>query len=640
MKLLKSAQQLVAKILLGIIFAVLVLSFALWGVGDLLSGRVSGGAVAKVGDTEIRQGEFLRAYFNRRVPQGQVRGQRQADEALSLLVDSEVLAQEAQRLGLKVGADELRAEVEKFPAFLDYKGDFDALRLEGFLQNTGFSRREFSERFALDLNAQRIQGAVLGGALMPYSLAKQLVTYDETTRSAEYLRVTREAQELPEPPDEDTLTSYYEEVKDGYRTQELREVTWLWLSPARYADEAVITADEVKERYEELKDTEFSVAEERSFRQEVLPTEAEAEARLASLREQLPEVSLEELFSDNPANPNYQPLLEGDILGPHPASGLQEDVAEALFADGQKVGLVTQIVKSPFGWHILEVAEVIAGSTQPFDEVQETLETAMRQAIAAERSVNEANRLDELLGRGDSLEDVAATLALATETVAFSRYSQDAEGNALSGLATERRFVESAFSPDTQIGETSLLSEAREVGGYYAWRLESVIPAADRPLEEVREAVIERWQNEQQGDSARTLAEEILEKAQGGTPLAELATEYALEVEQAEPMTRRANWPFFSFAEELFQLAPAEFALAPLEQDFAVLTPQETAPPDIESREIREQVLRDELDLRIAVVGELFEQFMQALRDEHEAVTYDEQVTQIVENGSEFYGGY
>ena len=182
--------------------------------------------------------------------------------------------------------------------------------------------------------------------------------------------------------------------------------------------------------------------------------------------------------------------------------------------------------------------------------------------------------------------------------------------------------------------------EGREVGGYYAWRLDEVIPAADRPLEEVRDSLIERWQNEKQGESARTLAEEILEKAEGGASLAELAEDYALEVTLSDPLVRRAAWPFFSFAEELFQLGDGAFAVTELEQDFVVLTPVSTELPDYEAREIREQVLRDEVDLRIAVVGEVFEQYMQALRGAHEAITYDEQVAHIVENGSEFYGGY
>ena len=655
MKLFKSAQQLVAKILLGIIFAVLVLSFALWGVGDLLSGRVSGGVVAKVGNTEILQGEFLRAYFSQQVPQGQVRGIRQANQALSLLVDSEVLAQEAKRLGLKVGETELREEVEQFPAFQNVRGEFDASRLEGFLHNSGYTRREFSERFALDLNAQRIQGAVLSGALMPRSLAEQLVAYDETKRSAEYLRVTRESQELPEAPDEDTLADYYAGVKDSYRTQELRKVTWLWLAPDRFADQAVITEAELQARYEELKDTRFSVAEERAFHQEVLPTEEEAKARLAELQEKeearpkaaIDTSALQESIASQfsgqqnvTITPVYVALLSGAVLGPHTADGLQEDVAAALFAEGQELGLVPQIVKSPFGWHILEVAEIKAGSVSPFEEVRETLEESMRAALAAERSVGEANRLDELLGRGDSLEDVAATLALQTETKAFSRFGQDADGETIGGLTTERRFLEAVFASETQIAETSLLFEAREAGGYYAWRMDEVIPAADRPLEEVRDTLIERWQNEQQGDAARAIAEEILEKAEGGTALADLAEEYELEVTTSDPMVRRAPWPFFSFAEELFQLGDGAFALAALEQDFVVLTPLSTDLPDSEAREIRERVLRDEVDLRIAVVGELFEQYMQALRNEHEAETYDEQVTNIVENGSEFYGGY
>ena len=655
MKLFKSAQQLVAKILLGIIFAVLVLSFALWGVGDLLSGRVSGGVVAKVGSTEILQGEFLRTYFSQQVPQGQVRGMRQANQALSLLVDSEVLAQEAKRLGLKVGDQELREEVEKFPAFQDFKGEFDALRLEGFLQNSGYTRSEFSERFALDLNAQRIQGAVLSGALMPRSLAEQLVTYDQTKRSAEYLRVTRESQEQPEEPSEETLADYYAGVKDSYRTQELRKVTWLWLAPDRFADEAIITEDELQVRYEELKDTQFSVAEQRAFHQEVLASEEEAKARLAELLEKeeakpkaaIDTTALQESivsqFSGQQnvtITPVYDNLLSGERLGPYAAEGLQADVAAALFAEGQALGLVSEIVKSPFGWHVLEVAEIKAGSVTPFEEVRETLESSMREAIAAERSVGEANRLDELLGRGDSLEDIAAAVALQAETQAFSRFGQDADGAALEGLTRERRFLEAVFASETALDETSLLFEGREVGGYYAWRLDEVIPAADRPLEEVRDSLIERWQNEKQGESARTLAEEILEKAEGGASLAELAEDYALEVTLSDPLVRRAAWPFFSFAEELFQLGDGAFAVTELEQDFVVLTPVSTELPDYEAREIREQVLRDEVDLRIAVVGEVFEQYMQALRGAHEAITYDEQVAHIVENGSEFYGGY
>ena len=120
---------------------------------------------------------------------------------------------------------------------------------------------------------------------MPRSLAEQLVTYDQTKRSAEYLRVTRESQEQPEEPSEETLADYYAGVKDSYRTQELRKVTWLWLAPDRFADEAIITEDELQARYEELKDTQFSVAEQRAFHQEVLASEEEAKARLAELLE-------------------------------------------------------------------------------------------------------------------------------------------------------------------------------------------------------------------------------------------------------------------------------------------------------------------------------------------------------------------
>ncbi|MDN3719477.1 peptidylprolyl isomerase [Roseibium salinum] len=67
-----------------------------------------------------------------------------------------------------------------------------------------------------------------------------------------------------------------------------------------------------------------------------------------------------------------------------------------------------------------------------------------------------------------------------------------------------------------------------------------MIPSRERTLDEVRDDVVAAWKQDQLAKRLNDTAAELLAKAEGGTPLEDLATEAGLEVRTATDLQRNA----------------------------------------------------------------------------------------------------
>ncbi|MGR4001242.1 MAG: SurA N-terminal domain-containing protein [Alphaproteobacteria bacterium] len=665
MRALFSMHRVVARAVLVVIFALLILSFALWGTGDLLRGRVSRGAVALVGDAEIAQGEFLRAWQNREVAHGGERGRREADEALRLLVDSELLAQEGEHLQLRLGAEDISLEVADYVAFQGPTGEFDALRFENFLVGTGFSEAEFADRFGRDIQTQRLQSALLSGVQGSEPLARLLTEYDELRRVGRYIRIVTESRPEEELPPEADLEAYYETIKNDYRSHEFRSVSWVWLDADALRSEVEVDESALREVYEELLESRFTEAERRTFWQEVVGSEEEARTLLkeyATLAEEMAvemesevgevkadtgtgtgaeaeaEFVVAESTEGNAENAGdaEESLIWDDIfadvsLGPVTTQELDESVAAALFA--ANAGLLTEPVESPFGWHVLALGAIEAEVVTSFEDARSELEEQYIDAAVSNRVIEEANRFDEVLNEGLTLTEAGSALGLELESGTFNSFGYDQEGAQLEGLIADKRFRDAVFAlEETDLGETGLLAET-EAGGYYALRMDEVIPRADRPFSELVDAIGDRWQGERKSESASALAEELAERVRNGESLETLAEELELEVETTEPLARRAQWPLNYLAVDLFGITEKDAVrVSEIESDFAVAVLEDVEGADFLSRESREALFQREGELRIDRLNEVFGQYMDALREQYGVSVNDALVTQVIES--------
>jgi peptidyl-prolyl cis-trans isomerase D len=140
----RNASSWVVKVLL----LLLVVSFAIWGIGDIFYGGGQNPTVATVGDAEIPANELAEA-FNRAVAnlQRQLGPEFDRERAIQLgvmqqtlqdLIRQRLVSLEAQEMGLVVPDDALRTLVTEDPMFQS-AGRFDRNRFDQLLRASGLS---------------------------------------------------------------------------------------------------------------------------------------------------------------------------------------------------------------------------------------------------------------------------------------------------------------------------------------------------------------------------------------------------------------------------------------------------------------------------------------------------------------------
>lgn len=546
--MLMQLRKPVAKVLTFLLFAVLILSFAVWGIGDIFQGSGRNTAVAVVGDSEIDRREFTRSLtreLNRlqsslgsRLGIEEARALGLVDQILQQLISRALFDQKADDLGMVVSEAQIREGIIAEPAFHNQLGEFDRGRLIQVLRASNLSEEQFILSLQQDIKRQQIASAAVRARTVPEDLAKALYAYAQEQRVGETIAIALDSIEEPADPDETVLKAFHGERSGSFMTPETRSLTLIQLRAEDLSGEISIADEEIEAEYEARRQ-DFITPERRSLQQIVLDNEEDAQAARAELDGGADFAAVAESALGS------APIELGTFSETELAAQFPE-LAEAAFAraDGG-----ASLAESSFGWHVLLVTEIVPGSERSFEEVREDLrhELAMRQAVDSMISI--ANQMDDELGGGAPLEEAAERLNLSTRRIAaLDSRGNDADGNEIEGLPPLDDFL--PVVRETQPGEESLLTETRD-GNYFILRVDGVTPAAERPLEEVRDDVIALWKDSERDRLARERAEALEARAEEGVQLIAIAQSEALPFVEREPLTRTADGAAAAGAREL-----------------------------------------------------------------------------------------
>ena len=159
------ASSWMVKVLLG----VLILSFAVWGIGDLFLGSGNRAVVAEVGELDVDVAAVNRAFEQRYQQLNQALGgavDRQQAMAFGLLeeaVQSEVAQRlvdmHAQDLGIGVADVEVRTAIRSDPVF-GGPGGIDRQRIQFYLQTIGMTETDFVDGVRDELRRNAVLSAM------------------------------------------------------------------------------------------------------------------------------------------------------------------------------------------------------------------------------------------------------------------------------------------------------------------------------------------------------------------------------------------------------------------------------------------------------------------------------------------------
>jgi peptidyl-prolyl cis-trans isomerase D len=524
----RGASGWIAKIL----FALLILSFGAWGIVDYLQPDPDP-VVITVGDTEIRsstyRNQFSRSLDRLRQQIGSTVTQEFAvqmgldNEVSDALINQQVLTREAERMGMVVNDDVLRAAIASDPTFQGPAGEFSRTRYEEVLFRSGMSE----QRFLGDLAGRLVRDPLIAAATVapppPEGLVKAQNAFAGETRTAVILYRDHSTFPAPADPGETVLREAYQAEDNLYQQGELRDLSALILDPEQIAKGFAISDARVAEEYESRKG-QYSRAETRNVAQ-LLFQDADAAAR-ALARLQAGEDWVSVVDGSGGVAAELGVLTKGQFLTP--------ELADAAFAPSAP-GAVGP-VQSDFGYHVLLVKEISPESTTPLAEVRDEIAHSIALDMAVDELISRANAVEDSIAAGSSLEGAADAAGVPlSQFRGVSRTGQNAAGDRVEGLPPEGQFLSVAFQ--TEENESSILTE-RPNGGYFIVRVDRVVPETKKPFDQVRAQVLADWQEAQRAEEAEQAANAVADRLSAGADPGAVAEESGFSMATPAAFTR------------------------------------------------------------------------------------------------------
>ncbi len=220
-----------------ILFGFLIISFVVWGIGDMFRGAVSN-KVAEVGGAVITAQQFQSALQNlmfqyqTRTRNGMTSAQAHAlgldNEVLQRLIAEAALDQRAASLGLAISDDAIAAAVRADPNLQDASGQFSRARFDAALREFRPQRARLLRQAERGLSAPADRTRVGRRPRARRSLSSTLSRGSARRRARSTIsscrRPRRAKSRRPRRP---RLTSYFEDRKASYRAPEYRGFTML-----------------------------------------------------------------------------------------------------------------------------------------------------------------------------------------------------------------------------------------------------------------------------------------------------------------------------------------------------------------------------------------------------------------------------
>jgi peptidyl-prolyl cis-trans isomerase D len=520
-----------------ILYGVLAALFVVWGVGAIGGQRVD--VIARVQGVTITRHDLDRATatLQRRYEQ-MLKGQWSPELARSLdvpgraldeLVEQALLGHEAARLGISVSNADVDAAVMRIPELQD-GGRFNRDRLEAFLRSQR-DQGEFEAEMRKSLLIERVQSLVTDGVQVSDAEVEERYRLDHEQATLAFVRIAAAELGGQVTPTDEELQGYLDAHADRYRTPTTVRARYVTYRRDEFAAQVTPTDGEVAEYYELHKDERFTEPEEvraRHILVKVAP-DATAEAReaarkkaadlLARVKSGEDFAALASAHSDDPGS-----AANGGDLGFFPHGRMTPAFENAAFE--LQPGAVSDLVETPFGFHIIKVEERREATTKPLTAVRDEIVTTLKNEGGMELARKQAEADGRKLARGTPFTEAVAGRTV-EETPPF------AAGADVPGVGRVKDFTETALA--LRENEASDLIETEQV--IYLLVPFDRVEAHTPPLADVRARVLADVRRERGEAAAKDRGEKLLARAKE-IGLAQAAAESGLTVDETGAFDR------------------------------------------------------------------------------------------------------
>ncbi|HKW55931.1 MAG TPA: peptidyl-prolyl cis-trans isomerase, partial [Candidatus Acidoferrum sp.] len=576
-------------------------------------------AVAKIGDQTITVND-IRQQLN------QIRQRTQIPPMLEPYYEQQILQQqllekemdyEAGRLGIRVSNDEIADRIHQIlPAA--FNGDVPIATdqyaaLVG--SRTQMTVPQFEDAIRKGLVQEKFQRLVTDGiSVGPAELQEEFVYRNEKLK-LDYAFIKPEDLQAKIVPSEAETKAFYDKNKSRYQVPEKRIVRYAIVDINKIRQSLQISDDQLKAEYQKnIQD--YQVPDRVHVEQILFMAAGKTDAEVAEVHKRAEDVltqakkgsnfeDLAKKYSEDPATKDKGGDLGWIVRGQ--AGGELEKAAFSL-----PKGSISDLIKVPYGFHILKIIDRELAHTKTFEEVKESIRTPLMLSEADKKASDIADKLSQAIRQSNkvSLDDLAKQYGL---TVGETRPVTASDSLIELGNSQDVKVTDTIFS--LRPGVLSLPIHTDR--GYLVVSLKQDLPAHQGSLDEVRDKVVADLKQETAAAQARAKADELVKRVKAGEKFDAAARGLGLEAKTSDEFARNGSISNVASGKQLAAAFQAKVGGvgAPLNIGsnwlvYRVADKQEPNPADFDKqkKEITDQVLQDKRSLA-------FEAFRTALEE-------------------------
>jgi len=479
--------------------------------------------------------------------------------AAQALIQREVLLQEANRLGLQVGDVDLRRAMQTgpFAQALFPNGQFIGEdRYADFVSNYFHtSIQDFETQVKKEIEINRLEAMVTGGITVSDQDVRDAYREQGTKIKFDYAVINSEDLRKQINPTDAELQTFFKQNAARYKDAipEARKVAYIALNQTQVPGSVPPVTNQQVEQYYQQHQKDYQVPDEVKVRHILIKVAPNADAKTDAAAKQ----KAEDLLKQIKGGADFAQLAKAnsDDPGSKEQGGelgmIQRGVTVPAFetaAFGLQPGQYSDVIKTQFGYHILQVEAKQTAHLKPLDEVKAQIVATLTRQQEAEQQASYAQQL---------ATEVAKTgLAKTAEAHHLQVVTTDyVEQNAvLNGLPDGSKLLTQAFS--AKPGSAPQVVSTGD--GFAVFQVEDVKAAHAPVFEQYKSHLLDDFREQQLPQLLARKTNELADKARAENNLAQAAKELGATVKTSELVLHSAQVPdigeLATAASDLFSL--------------------------------------------------------------------------------------
>lgn len=504
-----------------VILGVIALAFAAGDVSNLAggaSGGLGGNDLAKAGGEEVtladmrqRAGDEVSA-ARRQTPTASMTDYVNTgafDAALDRMVTNAALAAFGHDQGMVASKRLVDGQIASIPGLQGPTGKFDETLYRRILAERRLTDAGIRRDIAREIVAQQLLAPTGSATLIGEQMARPYVGLLLERRVGQAAFIPTAAIPAGPAPTDAEVQTFYGRNLTRYRVPERRSIRYAIVNADAVRAAATPTEAEIAQAYQQDR-AKYQATEKRTVTQVIVADQAGATALATKVRGGAS-------LADAARGAGLEPATFTAVDKAALTAQSSAQVADAAFAATR--GAVIGPVRTPLGFAVARVDSVEQVPGRTLDQVRGELTKQVADRKATDALTAAHDKIDDAIGGGATFDEAVADAKVPAKTTpALTATGIDPAKPAAPDPALQP-LLTAAFAASENDGPQ--LVDLGKDGSFAIVAVGQVVPAAPRPLAEIRQAVIADLVADRRRQAARRIAGQVLAAVNKGTPMAD-----------------------------------------------------------------------------------------------------------------------